>query len=146
MKEEFEILIKRKIEEAKEKKAKREEIQRLLDENAKTLTPDLSDIRLIPTIYRWCKELQNEENNANSRKKSLFIVMTLYAPNVLLLGDRMPAGLRKELSKVCKCHPSAISIDAANVMLLYSRYADFRQDVSILYSSVVDRLRCDELI
>mgnify|MGYP003623675475 CR=1 FL=1 len=67
-----------------------------LKNQKKTLSvPDLTEQSLIPILYDWFNEIEEERNcpplreNVSQRKKFCFIILRLYSPGTLLFGDLM---------------------------------------------------------
>ena len=133
-------LIEVKIKEAEVKKLKRKKIEELIYENSKKLTPDVTDVDVMPGIYSLCNEFRTKENNIEWRKKTLFILLLLYAPNTLLLGDKLPNRIRKRLADMYKCNPPTISQNISQIMLQYTQYSDFRDTVNHLCSVVYAKI------
>jgi hypothetical protein len=79
--------------------------------------------------------------NVYERKKFFFIVLFLYAPGVLI-GDKMPSGLRNKLAHVLKLHSrSNVSGNCTGLLFLYERYKDFRDETDEIYRVIVERLK-----
>lgn len=134
-----------------ELKAIREQKSRLTERERELSAPVLTDLSLIPEVYRWFREIQTERDcppnpeSVTQRKKFLFIVLFLFSPSVLA-GGRLPNGIRTELAKVFPgLHPCVISNNISDVVFLYQNYKDFRQDIDSLYTEIVKRLRTNEL-
>lgn len=110
-------------------------------------SPLLIDTSHIKLIYNWYKIISKEvngfpkeESNAY-RQRFIFIILLIYSPGVLL-GDKMPNGLRKDIAKamVVKCD-TVISNNCANVMFNYHTYRDFRSDVDYLWYEITFRIQ-----
>ena len=135
-----------------ELKSIREQKSRLSERETELSSPILTDLKLIPEIYAWFKEIISTANihinsdNVSQRKKFLFIVLFLFAPSVLA-GGRLPNGIRAEISGVFPdVSPCVISNNIADVSFIYQQYKDFRQDIEYLYNQIIERLKNKGLI
>lgn len=135
-----------------ELKSIREQKSRLSERETELSSPILTDLKLIPEIYTWFKEILSTANihinsdNVSQRKKFLFIVLFLFAPSVLA-GGRLPNGIRAEISGVFPdVSPCVISNNIADVSFIYQQYKDFRQDIEYLYNQIIERLKNKGLI
>ena len=82
-----------------------------------------------------CKEIK-----VNDRKEFIFVVIYLYSPNKFF-GGKMPQGLRRAITKATKVTcASVISATCTELMVLYTTYSDFRQNVDELIQKVNDVL------
>ena len=135
-----------------ELKSIREQKSRLSERETELSSPILTDLKLIPEIYTWFKEILSTANihinsdNVSQRKKFLFIVLFLFAPSVLA-GGRLPNGIRAEIAHVFPdVSPCVISNNIADVSFIYQQYKDFRQDIEYLYNQIIERLKNKGLI
>ena len=135
-----------------ELKSIREQKSRLSERETELSSTILTDLKLIPEIYTWFKEILSTANihinsdNVSQRKKFLFIVLFLFAPSVLA-GGRLPNGIRAEISGVFPdVSPCVISNNIADVSFIYQQYKDFRQDIEYLYNQIIERLKNKGLI
>ena len=138
MKKEFSSIV--------ELKTIRERKKELTERENELMSPELTDLSLIPKLYGWFKEILGNRtcppnmDCVTQRKKFLFIVLFLYAPSVLA-GGRLPNGIRTKLSEVfVEISPSLISQNIADLAFMFQRYKDFRKDIESLYSEILDRL------
>ncbi len=137
-----------KIEEIKSVRLQKSEI---VNKEAKLTTPLLSNLNLIDSLYRWFNEASAKRNcparqgSVIQRKKFLFIILYLYSP-ATLAGGKMTIGLRDKLANVLDLHSrSAISDNCADIVFLYNRYKDFRDDVTIIYHLLIQQLDANGL-
>lgn len=121
------------------------------EENALT-APILKDKSLIHETYKIFIELLNERgcppniDSVTQRKKFIFIILYLFSPSSLV-GGKMTAGLREEMSRVLEVQSkSTISDNCADVVFLYQNYGDFSGDIEYLYTEIVNRLKVKGLI
>lgn len=135
-----------------ELKTIREQKSRLSERESELSSPMLSDLELIPDIYKWFAEIlagmdfPPHLESVTQRKKFLFIILFLYCPTVLA-GGRMPHGMRKALEDVfSNISPCRISNNIEDVTFSYQIYKDFRKDVDYLYTEILNRLRVKGLI
>lgn len=135
-----------------ELKSIREQKSRLSERETELSSPILTDLKLIPEIYAWFKEIHSTTNkhinsdNVSQRKKFLFIVLFLFAPSVLA-GGRVPNGIRSEIARVFPdVSPCVISNNITDVSFIYQQYKDFRHDIEYLYNQILERLKVKDLI
>ncbi len=122
------------------------EKKKLIEQEEKELTePLMSDISNITLVYGIFKNQINKidnppkERSVAYRQMFIYVVLMIYAPGVLI-GDRMPNGLRKHLSDLLGVWDSVISDNSANVVFMYSHYKWFRDSVNYLYADILFRL------
>lgn len=125
----------RKIEKA------RTALRQAMDEERMAATPKLKDLNLIPRVYEIFKGVKGDAfNTINARKQFIFVVIYLYAP-CRFFGGKMPKGLRNEISRasgvLCA---NTISNSCTELMVLYTAYSDFRQDVDEILNAVIEAL------
>lgn len=127
-------------------KSIREQKSRLSEREKELTKPVLTDLSMIPTLYKWFAEIISNRNcsgrreGVTQRKKFIFIVLALYSPSALA-GGKMAFGLRECLARVLEVKAvSAISDNVANVEFIYQHYKDFRKDVDWIYTEMVERL------
>jgi hypothetical protein len=83
------------------------------------------------------EELKGNEIKVNDRKEFIFVVIYLYSPNKFF-GGKMPQGLRRAITKATKVTcASVISATCTELMVLYTTYADFRQNVDELMNKIL---------
>lgn len=118
----------------------------LTKREAELSVPLLTDMSIIPQIYDWFKEIMSELNlppnpeSVSQRKKFLFIILLIFAPEVLA-GGRMPNGIRSELAKLFpKISPYTISHNISDISFLYKHYKDFRQDIEYAFNGIICKL------
>jgi hypothetical protein len=132
-----------KLEEISQVRKERADIE---EKERALLKPTLTDLSLISVIHGWVCVIASENRHTGTsesvyeRKKFLFIVLLLYAPGVLV-GDKMPSGLRGKLAEVLRIRSkSVISDNCADVPFLYNRYKDFREETEEVFRGIVERL------
>ena len=108
-------------------------------------TPRLTNMSMIHNIFDIYKAtLKRIDPSADprdtiNRKKFLFVVLYLYSPETLC-GSIIKHRLREHFSSVLQCAPTSVSRDCADARVFYDNYPDFRNDVNMLLSDVVDAL------
>lgn len=137
-----------KIEEIKSVRLKKTE---LANKEAMLSSPLLTDLALINHLYIWFIKACTKRNcptrlgSVTQRKKFLFIILYLYSP-ATLAGGKMTVGLRDKLADVLDLHSrTAISDNCADIVFLYNRYKDFKEDVAIIYSQLLQQLETNGL-
>lgn len=111
-------------------------LRQAMADNEIATSPKLKDLNLIPKIYKIFEELKGKEIKVNDRKEFIFVVIYLYSPNKFF-GGKMPQGLRCAITKVTKVTcASVISATCTELMVLYTTYSDFRQNVDMLMGSL----------
>lgn len=135
-----------------ELKSIREQKSRLSERENELSVPMLTDLSVITEIYDLFCEIQGNRDcsgrneSAHIRKKFIFIILFLYAPSVLA-GGRMPIGLRNAIADAVKISDiTFISHNVETVVFMYQNYKDFRQDISYLYTEILNRLKFKGLI
>lgn len=135
-----------------ELKTIREQKSRLSERESELSAPLLTDLELIPEIYRWFAEILAGMDfppcleSVTQRKKFLFIILFLYSPSTLA-GGKMLCGLRDKLCEVTNItSKSTISDNCADVVFMYQNYKNFRKDIDYLYTEIINRLKVKELI
>ena len=111
-------------------------LRQAIVDNEIATSPKLKDLNLIPKIYKVFEDLKGKEIKVNDRKEFIFVVIYLYSPNKFF-GGKMPQGLRRAITKVTKVTcASVISATCTELMVLYTTYSDFRQNVDMLMDSL----------
>lgn len=111
-------------------------LRQAIVDNEIATSPKLKDLNLIPKIYKVFEDLKGKEIKVNDRKEFIFVVIYLYSPNKFF-GGKMPQGLRRAITKVTKVTcASVISATCTELMVLYTTYSDFRQNVDMLMGSL----------
>lgn len=124
------------IETIKRIEKSRTALRQAMADNEIATSPKLKDLNLIPKIYKVFEELKGKEIKVNDRKEFIFVVIYLYSPNKFF-GGKMPQGLRRAIAKVTKVTcASVISATCTELMVLYTTYSDFRQNVDMLMGSL----------
>lgn len=124
------------IETIKRIEKSRTALRQAMADNEIATSPKLRDLNLIPKIYKVFEELKGKEIKVNDRKEFIFVVIYLYSPNKFF-GGKMPQGLRRAITKVTKVTcASVISATCTELMVLYTTYSDFRQNVDMLMGSL----------
>lgn len=112
-------------------------LRQAIVDNEIATSPKLKDLNLIPKIYEVFEELKGKEIKVNDRKEFIFVVIYLYSPNKFF-GGKMPQGLRRAITKATKVTcASVISATCTELMVLYTTYADFRQNVVELMNKIL---------
>ena len=112
-------------------------LRQAIVDNEIATSPKLKDLNLIPKIYKVFEELKGKEIKVNDRKEFIFVVIYLYSPNKFF-GGKMPQGLRRAITKATKVTcASVISATCTELMVLYTTYSDFRQNVDELMNKVL---------
>lgn len=125
------------IDKIQEIKKKREELFLLEQDLLKTR---LTDYKVIADIHSMMTEECKETDIIKWRKMFIFIIVLFFCPNVLM-GKRLPKGLRIELKKYIKGISScAISYYVNGLFLNYRLYKDFRIEAERLYTLFKIRL------
>ena len=125
------------IETIKKIEKARTALRQAIVDNEIATSPKLKDLNLIPKIYEVFEELKGKEINVNDRKEFIFVVIYLYYPNKFF-GGKMPQGLRRAITKATKVTcASVISATCTELMVLYTTYSDFRQNVDELMSKIL---------
>lgn len=127
-------------------KSLREEFNELSEQMQELAAPILNDLSYLPWIYTVFTEhlrrngRTHDAGSVYNRKKFLMAVLYLYSPRALA-GDRMRMGLRKRISELFKLSSSTpISDNCAGLIVLYSRYSDFRKDVDAILGMVLKNI------
>ena len=115
--------------------------------------PLLSDTRLIGRLYEMflAKMMEahpnvKELNNTIQRSKFLFVMMALYSPRTLFFGNKMRCDVRDRLADTTHCAKTLISHNCRNVVFYYHAYREFREDVDMLFSSIVGDMQSEGLL
>lgn len=114
----------------RELQARRKELDA---EERSLLAPRFSDFSLIPLIYRWYQKYATDTEQAAYRKKFVFLILVLFAPQSLI-GARMPAFFRSQITRLFPDlkDGSAVTYYARCATIEYLYYADFTDDVDRL--------------
>jgi len=109
--------------------------------------PDLTEQSLIPMLYDWFNEIEEERANptylecVNQRKKFSFIILRLYSPGTILFGDMMVEGLRNTLAKLFDTRRAcSVSNYCCDIVFMYKNYKETRDEIDRIYHSIVYRL------
>ena len=107
------------------------------------LEPSFKDVNLLGEVYnRFLSFVEKGKRvmDTNNRKKFLFIAVYLFCPSVLI-GHTMPRGFRDRIKKLIGAKSaSTVSNDVANLLFIYNHYKDFRDDVNLAYSHIVESM------
>lgn len=111
-------------------------LRQAIVDNELATSPRLKDLALIPKIYEIFKGIKGGDITVNDRKEFIFVVIYLYAPQKLF-GGKMPHGMRRAIANVAgiTC-ASFISSTCAELLILYTTYDDFQQEVDRLLNKV----------
>ena len=109
--------------------------------NESVTCPKLNDLDLIHQIYELFEKMKGGKIKVNDRKEFIFVVIYLYAPNKFF-GGKMPQGLRRAITKATKVScASVISVTCTELLVLYTTYQDFRQNVDELLMKTMNTLK-----
>ena len=108
---------------------------------------------MIPTIYKWFLDFFAERNcppnpaSVYQRKKFIFIVLYIFAPSVLL-GDKMPVGLRDRIWAALykTADKSVISHNCEDLLFYFTHYTDFKKDVEDVFDHIKRRLNEEGIV
>lgn len=124
----------------------REQIAHLSKREKELTEPMLTDLDMIPVLYRWFTEIIAKRDcpprpeSVTQRKKFLYIVLSLYSPSALA-GGKMKSGLREKVGEVWGLHgKSAVSDNLKNLVFHCQIYDEFKQDIEYIYKEIVERL------
>ena len=111
-------------------------LRQAIVDNELATSPRLKDLALIPKIYEIFKGVNGGDITVNDRKVFIFVVIYLYAPQKLF-GGKMPHGMRRAIANITgiTC-ASFISSTCAELLILYTTYDDFQQEVDRLLNKV----------
>lgn len=111
-------------------------LRQAIVDNELATSPRLKDLALIPKIYEIFKGIKGGDITVNDRKEFIFVVIYLYAPQKLF-GGKMPHGMRRAIANITgiTC-ASFISSTCAELLILYTTYDDFQQEVDRLLNKV----------
>lgn len=125
----------------KELRQLRKHKQQILEMEKNLAIAMIKDLSMIPKVKAlFCEHIADVSISYN-RKKLLFVILCLFAPDTLA-GGRLPKGLRMEISKIFPgIRPCTISNEVANLYFFYQHYKDFRNDVESIYESILDGLK-----
>lgn len=116
-----------------------DKIEELKETVKVALAPVLTDTTLIAKVYGLYKSYvaeKGEEMDVIHRKRFLFIAVYLFCPSVLV-GGKMPMGLREKLSNVMRINSaSTISNEVVSLLFLYGCYQDFRDGVNEAFAYI----------
>lgn len=138
--------------EISELKSIREQKSRLSERESELSVPVLADLSLIPMIYEWFNEIQEERDcpprrdSVHLRKQFIFIILDMYSRSVLA-GGRMPNGLRDRIAEAINLRDiTFISHNIETVVFLHQHDKHFRRDIEYLYTEIINRLKVKGLI
>jgi len=125
--------------------------QKLLAKREKEVAaPRLTNLDLIPEIYRYfcqlCPHEGERRQSVRQRKLFIFVILMLYSP-AAMVGGKMPHGLRERLGDALNITArSTISNNHSDLSFLYQTYNDFREEADNLYFEVEKHLISTGLI
>ena len=118
-------------------KKSRTALRQAIADNELATSPQLKDLTLITKIYEVFEEVKGKNITVSDRKEFIFVVIYLYSPNKFF-GGKMPQGLRRAITKATKVTcASVISATCTELMVLYTTYSDFRQNVDELMNKIL---------
>ena len=117
-------------------KTARMELQKAIRNDKLATSPQLTDLSFVEKFYNAFLEDKGDHITVNDRKVFIFVVIYLYAPRKLF-GGKMPHGMRRAIANVAgiTC-ASFISSTSAELLILYTTYDDFQQEVDRLLNKV----------
>ena len=120
-----------------------EDIKQIERKVQEALEPSFKDVNLLGEVYsRFLSFVEKGKRvmDTNNRKKFLFIAVYLFCPSVLI-GHTMPRGFRDRIKELIGAKSaSTVSNDVANLLFIYNHYKDFRDDVNLVYSHIVESM------
>lgn len=129
-----------------ELRAIREEKEKLSRKEAELSRSTLSDLDLIPLLYKWYGEIQTnrkhpvKEGTVKFKKQFLYVILFLYTP-ITLAGGVMGRGIRNTLSRIFGFRsPTYVSNLCNGAVMEYLHYKDFRRDVNGIYKRLLQRM------
>lgn len=132
------------IEKIKKIERSRTALRQAIADNELATSPKLKDLSLIPKIYEVFEAMKGQHITANDRKQFIFVVIYLYLPSKFF-GGKMPHGLRRAIVRATNAtYASFISATCTELMILYTAYQDFREEVDELMSAVINMLEKDK--
>lgn len=135
--------------EISELKSIRAEKSKLSERECELSAPMFTDMDKVDLIYRhFCcineqDDFKQDVNNANFRKKFIFIVLFLFSPSTLA-GGKMPKGLRDKISSVTGIAPWYISHNIDTVVFLHQRHRNFRNELEATFNKLMDKIKAPE--
>jgi hypothetical protein len=124
-----------------------EEKKRLKECETRLSTPLLFDYTLIPQIYKWFTDIEQERDcpsrslSTQNRKKFIMIIVFLYSPRCFI-GVKMKRGLRNELAKLMPYKNACfLSQMFENIFDQYRYYKTVRSEISVLYDKIRIKLQ-----
>lgn len=129
----------KRLDELRDVRKRREELNRLEQELAR---PSVTDFSQIGTMYECFSALpkRKRENRYVVRKQFIFIAVWAFCPRVLI-GGRPPKRFRAELARVMALKsPQIISEELKDLLFYYTTYPQFRADTDRKYGIVLQSL------
>lgn len=124
----------------------REQKSRLTAREEELMSPILTDMGLVPVIFRWyCGIMGNSgvperRKAAEFRQKFIFIILFLYSPSTLA-GGKMKIGLRDKITEVTGGTGTLISHCYTDLMFRYQMYKGYREEIDSIYKAITGLLR-----
>ncbi|OUP37284.1 hypothetical protein [Bacteroides sp. An19] len=124
----------------------REQKSRLTAREEELMSPILTDMELVPVIFRWyCGIVGNSgvperRKAAEFRQKFIFIILFLYSPSTLA-GGKMKIGLRDKITEVTGGTGTLISHSYTDLMFRYQMYKGYREEIDSIYKAITGLLR-----
>lgn len=114
----------------------------LSEKEKRLLAPLSNDTSLIPRICRGFMESECKESAScgkENRKKLLFAIFAIFCPKVLL-GGKMPNGMRKEIMKAFPgISPCVVSNNIKEVSVRYRHDRLFREEAEKVYGQIASK-------
>lgn len=118
----------------------------LTERENELMKPILTDMELVPAIFRWFCEINGNNGvperrkGAEFRQKFIFIILFLYSPSALA-GGKMKRGLRNKITEVIGGTGTLISHSYSDLMFRYQMYKHYREEIDSIYNAIINRLR-----
>lgn len=124
----------------------RSQKSKLTERENELMAPVLTDMELVPVIFRWFCEIKGgsgvpeRRKGAEFRQKFIFIILFLYSPSALA-GGKMRIGLRNKITEVIGGTGTLISHSYSGLMFRYQMYKRYREEIDSIYDEITRRLR-----
>lgn len=124
----------------------RDKEETLLRQASELAKGELSDLNLIPEIYRHFNEIQlgrgrrGQIGNRLYRKQFVFLILYLFSPGTLA-GKDIRRGVRKALAETLGFKSStAITNLCADLLFLYDNHREFRHGINVVHRRLQARI------
>lgn len=121
-------------------RAARESLKRAVSASVLASSPVLSDLSVIPDIYKIYLDTEKDKaDTADAHKQLIFCMIYLFCPSKFS-GGKMPRGLRDAIVKATGMNCSFVSKSCTELVILYATYPDFREGVDRLIKEIKGKL------